>query len=105
MKTQKLIRRLEVQLHQYLISLGTVQIPHHGAKRNFNPSILIPNSTSVISYQRNDPKHPNPSVLRDIATAYSTMISVTDDQYGVYRKGILLDEKLHNNSNSCAYLL
>ena len=70
MKTQKLIRRLEVQLHQYLKSLGTVQIPHHGAKRNFNPSILILNSTSVISYQRNDPKHPNPSVLRDIATAY-----------------------------------
>ncbi|MCS3055336.1 hypothetical protein NXV78_15065 [Bacteroides cellulosilyticus] len=79
MKTQKLIRRLEVQLHQYLKSLGTVQIPHHGAKRNFNPSILILNSTSVISYQRNDPKHPNPSVLRDIATAYSTIISVIDD--------------------------
>lgn len=59
--------KLHDRYHQYWPQIGTVQIPHHGSKHNYNRKINKKPMISIISAgNSNIHRHPHPSTIRDI---------------------------------------
>ena len=73
---------------QFWDTVGTVQIPHHGAIKNFEESFLKNNGRSLIcpiSYGiRNSYGHPSPNVVNNISLNGSFVIHITEDSDSEY---------------------
>lgn len=85
----------------YWNSVGTVQIPHHGAKRNFDDSFLKGNRLKCpISFGPAGSKfgHPSHEVIAAIALAGSLPIQVTDMRDSVF------EERFYGRGLSCCLI-
>lgn len=82
---------------QFWDTVGTVQIPHHGAIKNFEESFLKNNSRSLIcpiSYGiRNSYGHPSLNVVNNISLNGSFVIHITQDSGSGYIQFIDFHEK------------
>lgn len=62
-------------------AIQTIQIPHHGSKNNFNPAILTPYLTCIISCDFIHFKSPSCSVIHDILKSGSLLKVVTHQKH------------------------
>lgn len=76
--------RLQNRLNPYLNEVYTVQVPHHGAEKSFDSSILKPHSIAVICHEQGDPKHPSSVVVTNIKSSHSFPICVTEDRFSEF---------------------
>ena len=87
-----LYNRLMKRLQNLYATIQTIQIPHHGSKHNFRPTIINPGSISIVCTDSNHKKqyHPDPTVIVEIVNAGSFLHQVTDNvnsiitEYGHY---------------------
>lgn len=60
--------------------VGTIQIPHHGAKKNFNKNSLSDKYyICPISTRKKNKHHPSRKVIADIITTNSYPILINED--------------------------
>lgn len=81
---KKFMSRLQNRLNPYLNEVYTVQVPHHGAEKSFDSSILKPHSIAVICHEQGDPKHPSSVVVTNIKSSHSFPICVTEDRFSEF---------------------
>lgn len=66
----------------YWHTIGTLQVPHHGSDPD-NPEELyerLKDTTSIISADKGDPKHPGRQTLINLANSRSSIYIVTEEQ-------------------------
>jgi len=81
-KDQSLISDIKYALEDYLPSVGTIQIPHHGSIANFSTSIVGDSmGFAVVSYgTKNTYGHPSDRVISDVTSKQITPLHVTEDK-------------------------
>ena len=86
-----IIKNIEQRLGRFSDSIGTVQIPHHGSKHNFNKSILFSNvCCTVFSYGTvNQYGHPSVRVFEDVIAFGTYPHLVTEDPNSIMTQRIV----------------
>jgi ribonuclease BN (tRNA processing enzyme) len=66
-------------ISKYLMNIGTIQIPHHGSKYNYNTEMSNLNSMFIISAgQNNKHRHPHKEVVHDIQAKKRRLFIVSE---------------------------
>lgn len=70
---------LESEFSRYYEYIGTIQIPHHGSRHNYNPRLHFKNLICVISAgMHNSYRHPHGSTLKQIVQNDGIPVIVTE---------------------------
>lgn len=69
---------------QRTVEIGTIQIPHHGSKYNFDAQILKPRVLAIISCNFVLYRLPHTPVVRDIVKAGAHPIAVTEEEGTIF---------------------
>lgn len=76
----RLRRNVLTRLDTYKKLIGTIQIPHHGAKDNFHEKILeLGFEIAVCSCKKDDPKHPSPEIITTMKSKGVKTFIVTEE--------------------------
>lgn len=72
--------RLKDIFNLYINYVGIVQIPHHGALRNFDLSSMdgIKQAICPISHRSNNKHHPHPNVINELSNYKHNVISINE---------------------------
>lgn len=105
----QLIKDLKKRLQKHLNKIGIIQIPHHGAKGNWNPKILESQmKCAIISYGvHNRYHHPTLDIKNDIESIIPHTYCVTEEPASrcvQYIQGLgYLDNCINNLQSSTFY--
>lgn len=81
---QKIIRQLKIFLQHCVDEIGTIQLPHHGAKKNFNKLLLAYNNDTKLffaSYGNNNTYgHPSYDVIEQIISSDNIFYGVNENR-------------------------
>lgn len=80
MKAARIRNDVLNKLEKYKNLIGTLQVPHHGAKGNFHKRVFeLGFDVAIFSCKKGDIKHPCPDILSDMETKGKKTFIVTEE--------------------------